>query len=287
MVDALAASRQPRGMNKPIFSLLVASLCLGSVAFVACGDDSDTTPAPADGSGSAGTSAAGTTGSAGTTSAAGTSAAGTSAAGTSAAGTSGSAGTSAAGTSGVGGTSSAGAAGTSSAGTAGAAGAGAAGAGATAGAAGAGASDGSAGAAGAGAAGAGGAPDVNSIDLNGCTLANALDKTGMAALAINTTMAFSYGPNCVKVSSMTTVTFETSTFHPLDGYDDELFTPNPISTAVDAAAAGATTVQVKFTDADVGKGYQFYCEKHKDSNNMTGVVFVVQLAKSKVRCHLV
>ncbi|MCB9787698.1 MAG: hypothetical protein H6744_13530 [Deltaproteobacteria bacterium] len=114
-------------------------------------------------------------------------------------------------------------------------------------------------------------PDTTETPLNGCTMAEATDRTGESAVSLTDISAWTLPHKaCIIVDEGTVVTWSGNfTFHPLTGGE----TPTPDATSpitIAGPGTGTTDIAVTFTTAG---SYPYYCLVHLSS--MQGVVYVV------------
>lgn len=129
--------------------------------------------------------------------------------------------------------------------------------------------DDSTGGGGSGGSGEGGSPSDGGggsapTDVNGCTLADAEDETGSAAVDLEWTLTHQ---RCVRVAAGTTVTWTGSfTSHPLKGGESpDIDDASPITAADQTGAAASVTF-------DTAGDFPYFCNFHFGS--MQGVIYV-------------
>jgi plastocyanin len=130
-----------------------------------------------------------------------------------------------------------------------------------------GASTGGGGAGGAGGTACEGGAAATDPDVNGCTVASAVDMTGVAAVDLAYDDPVAGSNKCVRVSAGTAVTWSGDFgAHPLQGGVAPFI--DPCSVITEATPAGGIAT-VTFENVGV---YPFFCNFHPDT--MAGVIYV-------------
>ena len=114
--------------------------------------------------------------------------------------------------------------------------------------------------------------DASAADVNGCTLATAVDRTAAGAVRTVTFPSLAYTPPCLRIAVGQSVTWSGDFgSHPLRAgiVAGGTATPQPGGPIADTSSGSTATFA--FPTAGI---YPYYCAAHGVSSMMTGVVYV-------------
>jgi plastocyanin len=109
--------------------------------------------------------------------------------------------------------------------------------------------------------------------VHGCSLANAVDRSGLQDVRTVTFTFYEYNPKCLRIAPGQTVTFSGDfTFHPIRGGQIAGNSEAPDNTSPITPTSGGNMKDVTFPNDGV---FPYYCDSHGVDFDMFGAVFVV------------